>query len=371
MRKDGAVTPASEPAESSDTRPTDPAPEHKNEHAHTNPYDDEDENESAYENAHEPHSTQQHENPQPPQTYGETFADSAPRLIATDLDGTLLRDDRTISQRTIAALAAAEDAGVEVFFVTGRPARWMGVVAEHLAGHGMAIVANGAAVYDLRSGTLIEAFPLPEDDALAVARALREAVPGTTFAVERTLGFRREPAYPPGEPDGRPPLASVEALLASDREQPLLKLLAKHRAIDPDEFLAIALSVAGEHAEITRSSESALLEISGAGVSKATTLAKCCAERGVTASEVVAFGDMPNDLAMLGWAATSYAVANAHPHVLAATTHRTASNDDDGVARVIERITAARRAQDAGRARNRAPGHAEEHGSGSTGETGR
>ncbi len=114
--------------------------------------------------------------------------------------------------------------------------------------------------------------------------------------------------------------------------------------------------MAGEHAEITRSSESALLEISGAGVSKATTLAKCCAERGVTASEVVAFGDMPNDLAMLGWAATSYAVANAHPHVLAATTHRTASNEDDGVARVIERIIAARRAQDAGRARSGATG---------------
>ncbi|WP_333768018.1 HAD family hydrolase [Streptomyces sp. IBSBF 2435] len=271
----------------------------------------------------------------------DDFAVSSPRLIATDLDGTLLRNDRSVSPRTIAALADAEAAGIEVFFVTGRPARWMGVVAEHLAGHGMAILANGAAVYDLRAHRLIEAFPLPEDDALAVAHALRSALPGTSFAVERADDFRREPGYAAVEPDGAS-RAPVEVLLAEDRAQPLLKLLAKHPTIDPDEFLATALAVAGKHGEITRSSHYALLEVSGAGVSKATTLARCCAERGVSAAEVVAFGDMPNDLAMLGWAGTSYAVANAHPDVLAATTHRTVANEDDGVARVIERIVAAR-----------------------------
>lgn len=270
----------------------------------------------------------------------DTSAVPTPRLIATDLDGTLLRNDRTVSPRTIAALADAEAAGIEVFFVTGRPARWMGVVAEHLAGHGMAILANGAAVYDLRAHRLIAAFPLPEDDALAVAHALRAALPETTFAVERAGTFRREPAYAAIE-SACAPHAPIEVLLAEDRTQPLLKLLAKHPSIDPDDFLATALAIAGGHGEITRSSEFALLEVSGAGVSKATTLARCCAERGVTAAEVVAFGDMPNDLAMLGWAGTSYAVANAHPDVLAATTHRTAANEDDGVARVIERIVAA------------------------------
>jgi Cof subfamily protein (haloacid dehalogenase superfamily) len=272
------------------------------------------------------------------------FAAPSPRLIATDLDGTLLRRDGTVSRRTVAALADAEAAGIEVFFVTGRPARWMGVVAEHLAGHGMAILANGAAVYDLRQDRLAEAFPLAAADALAVARALREAVPGTTYAVERGDGMlRREPDYFTLEPIPDVLCASVDELLADDSGGPLLKLLAKHRTIDPDEFLATALAVAGGHGEITRSSESALLEVSGTGVSKATTLARCCAARGVAAAEVVAFGDMPNDLAMLEWAGTSYAVANAHPHVLAATTHKAASNEDDGVARVIERIIAARR----------------------------
>ncbi|MFE2426365.1 HAD family hydrolase [Streptomyces sp. NPDC059373] len=275
----------------------------------------------------------------PQSTGARTAAPTTPRLIATDLDGTLLRDDKTVSARTIAALAAAEAAGIEVFFVTGRPARWMSVVAEHTARHGMAIVANGAAVYDLHRDRLLAAYPLDARDALQVLQALRAAVPGTTFAVERTGGFAYDPEYVPYDPDVEAVVAPVEELLVdAGGHQPLLKLLAKHPAIDPDVFLDTARAVAGTYAEITRSSPSALLEISGAGVSKATTLARCCAERGITAAEVVAFGDMPNDLEMLSWAGTSYAVANAHPDVLAATTHRTAANEEDGVAAVIERI---------------------------------
>ncbi|MCM2420364.1 Cof-type HAD-IIB family hydrolase [Streptomyces sp. RKAG293] len=279
--------------------------------------------------------------PEHPQSPDARPSSRTPRLIATDLDGTLLRDDKTVSARTIAALADAEAAGIEVFFVTGRPARWMNVVAEHTARHGMAICANGAAVYDLHRSTLLAAYPLDTKDALTVVEALRAAVPGTTFAVERTNGFSYEPAYPPYAPMPDAVIAPAEELLA-DNGAPVLKLLAKHPDADPDAFLAMALSAAGEHGEITRSSASALLEISGPGVSKATTLARCCAERGVSAEEVVAFGDMPNDLAMLSWAGTSYAVANAHPAVLAATTHRTTANEDDGVARIIEGILAAR-----------------------------
>lgn len=118
----------------------------------------------------------------------------------------------------------------------------------------------------------------------------------------------------------------------------MIKLLAHHPELDPDTFLALAHTAAGELATFTRSSPTALLEISGPGVSKAGTLARCCAERGIAPEEVVAFGDMPNDIAMLSWAGTSYAMANAHPDVLAATTRRTASNNDDGVAAVIERL---------------------------------
>ncbi|UQA94226.1 HAD hydrolase family protein [Streptomyces halobius] len=329
--------------------------------------------------------------------------DVAPRLIATDLDGTLLHDDKTVSDRTIAALAAAEEAGIVVFFVTGRPARWMDVVSDHVHGHGLAICANGAAVVDLhRGGRIVEVSPLESAVALTVVDMLRSAAPGTSFAVERTGGFHYEPEYPPFQADPTAIVAPAEKLLAedfappvaagpdaaagaradtaadpvstispispgsspispgspvgpigssispgsrvgptnvpTDVDGPVLKLLAHHPDLDPDAFLALARSAAGGLASFTRSSPTALLEISGLGVSKAGTLARCCAERGIAPEEVVAFGDMPNDIEMLSWAGTSYAMANAHPEVLAATTRHSASNNDDGVAAVIEEI---------------------------------
>ena len=107
---------------------------------------------------------------------------------------------------------------------------------------------------------------------------------------------------------------------------------------EPDAFLTLARIAIGDRANVTRSSPSALLEISGPGVSKASTLALCCAERGISHEEVVAFGDMPNDVEMLTWAGRSYAMGNAHPDVLAAASGRTVANNDDGVAVVIEQL---------------------------------
>jgi Cof subfamily protein (haloacid dehalogenase superfamily) len=264
------------------------------------------------------------------------------RLIATDLDGTLLRDDKSVSDRTIAALAAAEKAGVEVFFVTGRPARWMDVVSAHVHGHGLAICANGAAVVDLHDGgKVLEVRPLPREVALDVVRALRDAAPGTTFAVELTTGIHYEPEYPGLHRDPAASIAAAEKLLQETGENfdaPVVKLLAHHPDLTPDGFLTLARTVVGDRASFTRSSPSALLEVSGPGVSKATTLALCCAERGISSDEVVAFGDMPNDLEMLAWAGTSYAMANAHPDVLESASGRTLTNNEDGVAVVIERI---------------------------------
>ncbi|MEC4569955.1 Cof-type HAD-IIB family hydrolase [Streptomyces virginiae] len=272
-----------------------------------------------------------------------------PRLIATDLDGTLLRDDKSVSPRTVAALAAAEEAGIEVFFVTGRPARWMDVVADHVHGHGLAICANGAAVVDLHAGReFVQVRALPRNAALSVVEALRAAAPGTSFAVELTTGINYEPDYPPFFKDPGAHLATAEELLheATDESAaPVLKLLAHHPEITPDEFLSLARSAAGAYASITRSSPTSLLEISGHGVSKASTLALCCAERGITPDEVVAFGDMPNDVEMLSWAGTSYAMGNAHPDVITAASGRTVANNEDGVALVIERILAERLAR--------------------------
>ncbi|NBE55916.1 Cof-type HAD-IIB family hydrolase [Streptomyces boluensis] len=271
------------------------------------------------------------------------------RLIATDLDGTLLRDDKSVSPRTVAALAAAEEAGVEVFFVTGRPARWMDVVSDHVHGHGLAICGNGAAVVDLHgdagSHSFVKIRAIEREVATEVVELLRAAAPGTAFAVERTTGIHHELAYPPLHLDPAVTIAPAEKLLAEDSEladHPVLKLLAHHSELSPDAFLALARTAIGGAANVTRSSPTALLEISAAGVSKASTLALCCAERGITPDEVVAFGDMPNDVEMLSWAGTSYAMGNAHPDVVAAASGRTVANNDDGVAVIIEQILADR-----------------------------
>ncbi len=259
-----------------------------------------------------------------------------PRIVATDLDGTIIRSDGTISERTLTALVAVEAAGSTVVFVTGRPPRWMDKVAEVTGHHGLAICGNGAVVYDLRRERIVETHAMDVATARTVAALIKAEIPDVCFAVETATGFAHEPAYPPLERDLTVvhDIAPIEELLVG----PVLKLLARHGSLAPDEFLTQARTAAGAHAEFTHSSKIALVEISALGVSKATTLASFCARHGVGADEVVAFGDMPNDLPMLAWAGLSYAVANAHPTVLEAVPNHTASNDEDGVAQVVEKL---------------------------------
>jgi Cof subfamily protein (haloacid dehalogenase superfamily) len=264
----------------------------------------------------------------------EFAAPEWPRVVATDLDGTLVRSDGTVSDRTRAVLARAQESGALVVFVTGRPPRWMGEIAEQTGHRGLAVCANGALVYDLAAERVVEEHPLEPVAALAVVQALRDALPGVAFAVEHGVRFGHEPAYHPRWPVGREALvAAVDELVHT----PVAKLLARHDEFDADTLLARAREVAGELAELTHSSREGLVEISAAGVSKASTLELLVGEHGYAAASVVAFGDMPNDLPMLAWAGRAVAVANAHPDVIAAADEVTGSNDDDGVARVLER----------------------------------
>jgi hydroxymethylpyrimidine pyrophosphatase-like HAD family hydrolase len=108
--------------------------------------------------------------------------------------------------------------------------------------------------------------------------------------------------------------------------------------MNPDDLHSQVLDLVGDLVTPTHSSGGALIEMSARGVTKASALAVLAEERGIKPDEVVAFGDMPNDLPMLSWAGTSYAVANAHPSVLAAADHVTAANNDDGVAQVLEAL---------------------------------
>ena len=168
---------------------------------------------------------------------------------------------------------------------------------------------------------------------LEVAQVLKEAIPGTTFAVERTTGFAKEPAFM--ERHALPDDVQV-APVADLFDAHTVKLLARHEELDPERFWAATEELVGHLVTTTWSSIDALVEMSADGVTKATTLALLCEELGIGPAEVVAFGDMPNDLAMLEWAGTSYAMANAHTSVQALADRTAASNADDGVAVVLE-----------------------------------
>jgi Cof subfamily protein (haloacid dehalogenase superfamily) len=260
------------------------------------------------------------------------------RLVASDLDGTLLRPDETVSERTRRAVAAARDAGITVVLVSGRPPRTIGRLAERVGVGGIAICANGAVVWDLDNGTMLDYSPMAADLATRLVHDLREAIPGALFAVELEREFGREAGWS----DGMRP-APAEALEADALELitgPVTKLLVRHPTLPFEEVAERARRAIGEDAVATWAGLR-LVEISAAGVTKASALERLCRRLGIAASEVVAVGDMDNDLPMLAWAGTGVAVANAAPEVLDAADEVTAANTDDGVALLLERILAA------------------------------
>jgi Cof subfamily protein (haloacid dehalogenase superfamily) len=264
-----------------------------------------------------------------------TAPSSLPPVVATDLDGTLVHSDGTVSDRSRTTLASVEDAGALLVLVTGRPPRWMAPIVEATGHRGLAICANGALVYDLHTERVVAEHLIDPVVAAEVATSLREAVPGVVFAVERgERGFAHEPAYRPGWDQADKVVGAAEVILA----EPMAKLLARHPELTSDELVARASAALGDAVTVTSSSRDGLLEMSAAGVSKASTLGTLCAERGHAAGDVIAFGDMPNDIPMLVWAGHGVAVASAHPDVLAIADEVTASNDDDGVALVLERF---------------------------------
>ncbi len=258
-----------------------------------------------------------------------------PRLVATDLDGTLVRSDGSVSDYTRDVLAALEDLGVPVVFVTGRPLRWAEDVFEHVGGHGLAVVSNGALVWDVARSQAHLERPVPAETARDACRVLREAVPGSAFAAETLDGIGLEPQFMERHPVPRGARrAPIDDLLS----RPLLKLLARHEQLGPQEYWDAAEAAIGHLLTITWSSSTTLLEMSAVGVTKASTLALLAAELGVDAQDVIAFGDMPNDLPMLTWAGASYAMADAHPSVHEAADHRAPGHDEDGVAQVLAKV---------------------------------
>jgi Cof subfamily protein (haloacid dehalogenase superfamily) len=267
------------------------------------------------------------------------MSDWRPKLIASDLDGTLLRSDDTVSEGTLAELDRWRDDGIPVVLATGRPPRWMRGMRELLR-HGAAVCCNGAVLLDLESFEVVHEEPVHPEVLQRVTAELRRHQPGTWFAVEYGLEFRHEPIYRPRW-DVDAPGVDV-ATLAEMVAAPVAKLLARHEDMPRDDFLALVREVVGDHATVTNSSFDALAEISAAGVTKATGIGRVAASQGVGPEDVVVFGDMPNDLAAFDWVreagGRAVAMGNAHPDLLAAATDVTGTNDEDGVAAFLQSL---------------------------------
>jgi hypothetical protein len=259
--------------------------------------------------------------------------------VATDLDGTLLRSDGTLDARTLRALQHVEATGSLVVLCTARPARWLAPLAAAAGRHGVVVCANGGVIWSVHDEAVLDHFPLTVEVAREVVARLRAVLPEGAWAVERAEVFAREPGYTPRWPVPDDTVVdAIDALLSV----PPVKLMLRHPHLAVADLAARAQEHVGHLVEVTySSSEDPLLEISAAGVSKASALAGVCAARGIGPEQVIAFGDMPNDLPMLAWAGHGVAVANAHPEVLAAADEVTAANDDCGVAQVLERVLAA------------------------------
>ncbi|HEY0451521.1 HAD family hydrolase [Actinophytocola sp.] len=269
-----------------------------------------------------------------------------PKLVASDVDGTLLDPLERVTPRTAGVVGRVVAAGVPFVLVSGRPPRWIPPVARAAGLTGYAVCANGATVYDIASGEALSVHDLAPVVLHDVTHAVRGVLPDIRVATERTsvgpsplAAFATEPGFrnPWGNPNGmdgeNPEVPTAEVL-----GHPATKLMIRHSGLTSQELAAAVLSVLdGAALEVTYSTNRGLIEVSAAGVTKATGLAEVCAMVDVPSSRVVAFGDMPNDVHMLRWAGHGVAMANAHHDVLAAADEVTAPNSEDGVAQVLER----------------------------------
>jgi Cof subfamily protein (haloacid dehalogenase superfamily) len=260
------------------------------------------------------------------------------KVIATDLDGTLLHRGQ-LSKRNQKALLAARERGIQVVAVTARAPRGVHRHPELAASIDAAICCNGAIVYDFEAGAADFRHPIPIPTARELQRRLLEAIPQARFAVETGESqIAQDPRFAVGvhlhdpwyfvDPDADL-FDGVDTAATFILRAPGLdaaSLLTQARRID---MPGVRMWHWGTYPEIEYSSQHA---------TKGLALAEWCAARGIGPESVIAFGDMPTDVPMLAWAGRSFAMANANAEALAAATDHTAACAEDGVAQAIEAI---------------------------------
>jgi Cof subfamily protein (haloacid dehalogenase superfamily) len=263
-----------------------------------------------------------------------------PRLIATDLDGTLLNSQGEVSVRTIDALRAANEAGVIVVFATGRPPTV--AVREVMAvgpAVGYGVMANGSMICSLPDAEPLFTIGFPSALAFDAIALLRAHDPLFGFALATDRGFTEELGFAERMPVHHLNPTVEDVLHGHEGATEAIKLLAFHHHHSALELLDIIPPIVGVDLVVSHMGTEAV-ELGPAGADKGAGLRWLCAHLAIEPADVVVFGDEINDLAMFKFAGHSVAVANASASVRAAADEVTESNDDDGVAIVIESLLA-------------------------------
>ncbi|MGW3166517.1 HAD family hydrolase [Streptomyces sp. NPDC001142] len=259
------------------------------------------------------------------------------KLVATDLDGTLLRNDETVSERTRAALTGAAAAGAAHIIVTGRGVPWTRHILDDLGYEGLAVCGQGAQVYHAGEHRLLTSLTLDRQLAgLALSKVEAEVGP-LALAASRD-GLDGEVVIGPGYRVQDGPLPSVVAQDPAELwAAPLNKVYIQHPKLDDNALTKAARAAVGNLVDVVMAGPGTV-EILPLGLSKATGLSLAARRLGVKAADTLAFGDMPNDIPMFAWARHGVAMANAHEDLKAVAQEITASNEDDGIAAVLERL---------------------------------
>lgn len=266
---------------------------------------------------------------------------TAIRLIATDLDGTLLRPDGTISERNRAAIADAHQAGIRVVAATGRGWRSATPLLRAVPEVTTAVLSNGALVRDLVDGVDHHVSTIDADVLASVLAIVADVAPGCGTFWETPTRWGFDDTYL-GMIAGSEDVDHEFAPSPHPDDGSVIKLLVRHPTLAGPDLGAHLLPALPESVTVAWSGGPNLVEITGPGVDKAQGLSALCARIGISADAVLAFGDNHNDVAMLRWAGIGVAMANATPVAVDASDQRTGHHLDDGVAQVIESILSAR-----------------------------
>jgi hydroxymethylpyrimidine pyrophosphatase-like HAD family hydrolase len=254
-----------------------------------------------------------------------------PKLVALDVDGTIVDHDNTLSPAVKDAILGLRAQGVPVVIATGRAVPGVYDVLDKLGfREGLGVASNGSVVFDVDPFEVVHTTTF---DAREAVRRVLERVPEALVAVEEVgIGYRVNRAFPHGEITGEIILDEVERMVS----QPVTRVVVRAPDHDRDEFSRLVddLGLDGTNYYI---GYTAWLDLAPDGVSKASGLDVVCRTMGITAQDVLAVGDGNNDVEMLRWAGRGVAMGQAPDELIRVADAVTGTVEDDGLAQELRR----------------------------------